>query len=102
MTRRSPRYTRTDPLLPYTTLFRSCAAPSDGLPSIDADRPWLAEHAHAERGVADGGEELPPCRGIRAERADHLARDHRRARLVHAARGHAAVDRKSTRLNSSH
>src|SRR3712207_7599303 len=78
MVRRPPRST----LFPYTTLFRSEAG--DGLPGDLHLRP------HVER--------LPVAAG-RGERARHVHR-HDRARLaaVHLRR----IDRKSTRLNSSH
>src|SRR3546814_4220047 len=47
MIRRPPRSTRTDPLFPYTTLFRSrsCARNSAVLARIDAG--FLRGHAHA-------------------------------------------------------
>src|SRR3546814_13089318 len=83
MIRRPPRSTRTDTLFPYTTLFRS-------------------------RGAAGAGRD----RGL--EQVGHLGSDIRRDEDVtaidlmlvdrHAVRGHLgdAIDRKSTRLNSSH
>src|SRR3546814_19992730 len=72
MIRRPPRSTRTDTLFPYTTLFRS-----DGV--------RLAVH---RRQHDDGRNDL--CTA-------HLL-----AHLAAVAVGQADIDRKSTRLNSSH
>src|SRR3546814_15040719 len=86
---RPPRSTRTDTLFPYTTLFRSNEARRN-------DRPDAKEGAMVERGddpcdhqrrivARDGGEEIAQCE-------DRHQRDQQGA----------PVDRKSTRLNSSH
>src|SRR3546814_15394248 len=100
MIRRPPRSTRTDTLVPYTTLFRSRSggAVSQG----EGDRPDLrAGGAGADRragraaggvAVADMDHRIPELRLDGAA----LSR-HRRA----AGRG-PREDRKSTRLNSSH
>src|SRR5256885_2416275 len=72
MIRRPPRST----LFPYTTLFRS---PGDVVG--DLARAGVAEAAGAQRDIRLGGQRLDPPRVVR------LA---------------VAVDRKSTRLNSSH
>src|SRR3546814_13813066 len=97
MIRRPPRSTRTDTLFPYTALFRS------------RRRPCLAEHRHAE--VAQ------PLRGAALDDAFEHVDDLIGGQRVHElfARGSearhrpavpvglvAALDRKSTRLNSSH
>src|SRR3712207_7265448 len=85
MIRRPPRST----LFPYTTLFRSLAVPGDG-PS------WVP---HPDR---RGGERHR--RGwLRAE-ASWPAGGHRHGGGAHsgAHRGWGALDRKSTRLKSSH
>src|SRR3546814_20617519 len=54
MTRRPPRATRTDPLLPYTTLFRSpgfeCAASLDAGTGLDMNQ--QRRHRAAQRFVA--------------------------------------------------
>src|SRR3546814_2732336 len=54
MTRRPPRATRTDPLLPYTTLFRSpgfeCAAILDAVTGLDMNQ--QRRHRAAQRFVA--------------------------------------------------
>src|SRR3712207_7921139 len=82
MIRRPPRST----LFPYTTLFRSRPAQGSGLAGVDpGSRPVDVQElsagdlAEADRGDVD---RLPP------ERAVHLLID--------------PLDRKSTRLNSSH
>src|SRR2546429_4985021 len=77
MIRRPPRST----LFPYTTLFRS------------APEAVGAVHRHAGR-LPDRHEPRDEAVGIAALRADHLA--------VIVAGNPAHVDRKSTRLNSSH
>src|SRR3546814_4665337 len=110
MTRRPPRSTRTDTLFPYTTLFRS---------------PPAARRV-SECGLRLGGRHLPLLRGG----AGHRIADHRRPRrprraerrvmsgrrlpalriaaslgfslLVAAILFYTVLDRKSTRLNSSH
>src|SRR3546814_11645844 len=87
MIRRPPRSTRTDTLFPYTTLFRSSAA-------------LLIR-------LGQGGE-APPHRGPVAEpRAEHQRPFQEQADIGLVGVAHAAVqldrlDRKSTRLNSSH
>src|SRR5206468_10496215 len=86
MIRRPPRST----LFPYTTLFRSCEGAAQEHPRAHAPPPRGGGAA-----PASGGGAL----GRRVDRGDE-ARGARRARRVRARR--AAVDRKSTRLNSSH
>src|SRR3546814_15752659 len=99
MIRRPPRSTRTDTLFPYTTLFRS-ALRGAGAAGDERRRP--------RRPLSD-----PPV--VEAARVVDMARrrpDRNRGILVaarpRAAAGHLArapppqVDRKSTRLNSSH
>src|SRR3546814_19330588 len=97
MIRRTPRSTRTDTLVPYTTLFRSVDIGGD-------DAQHEIEHAHQDIGFEHFGKrsdrrgelveigaavrvELHLREDMRVE-ADLLAIDQR--------------DRKSTRLNSSH
>src|SRR3546814_13485955 len=109
MSRRPPGSTRTAPLFPYPTLFRSAADAGPGvdhgaLADIGAD---VDEAGHQHAAWSDIG---PFARD--------RARDHAKARLAETrivpagelarhlviggmARA-AAVDRKSTRLNSSH
>src|SRR3546814_13025747 len=99
MIRRPPRITRTDPLFPYTTPFRS-----DG-----ADHVILAlPRRHVERLVDDEAQRRPREIDFLIATVDHdLARARlepdARDRILAAAGGiSAALDRKSTRLNSSH
>src|SRR3546814_20262129 len=105
---RPPRSKRTDTLFPYTTLFRSIAVEDrrlrPGGQILAADH----EHWHAgavfrgEEGLFDGiivGVEIDLRRGPDAAfiGGDFIAVD--RGRRREAGEG---VDRKSTRLNSSH
>src|SRR3546814_14439137 len=87
MIRRPPRSTRTDTLFPYTTLFRSDAqrAVQLAVPPALAERRGRHEHRR-HRG-----------RWLRLEEAESLGE----FRRDEAAQRHV-VDRKSTRLNSSH
>src|SRR3712207_7504799 len=79
MIRRPPRST----LFPYTTLFRS--SPKSLLPDEDASR-------LTSRKLQHGGRDQPVVE-------DHVSG----LQLAHALQGEQArVDRKSTRLNSSH
>src|SRR3546814_17850606 len=112
MIRRPPRSTRTDTLLPYSTLFRSLA-------DIDADVAPVAaaaEEHQVRRGQALGGDARPLVGGEGARGARQLEVEHvpvdvvDQAAAVEAALGRVAAvavgradqDRKSTRLNSSH
>src|SRR3546814_10833723 len=105
MIRRTPRSTRTDTLFPYASLARSIEGPpgtSRGIPGDAAAHPADSPHVDFYRGI-DG----------------HVARqfDHQTAggkiadadlilailpKLAKPRRQQQAVDRKSTRLNSSH
>src|SRR3546814_15378102 len=88
MIRRPPRSTRTDTLFPYTTLFRSIGMVAGGCLVVGfgvgfALRPVIAPagaSAAAVAGVAQPTEEEATA----------------------AVRRHRLLDRKSTRLNSSH
>src|SRR3546814_6367573 len=122
MIRRPPRSTRTDTRFPYTTLFRSrlpelpnpiaddgdethfcrtcafsgaCIAEGYGKPEL-VELHCLVEHV----GPFRAGEHIfrtgDPFRSIFAVRAGTV-----KTRMVDAE-GHEQVDRKSTRLNSSH
>src|SRR3546814_11258322 len=106
MIRRPPRSTRTDTLFPYTTLFRSVA--------------FLVGHRHDAGFVHDARAHLQLGAGFfmlarlgadvgrQFDEALRLAGSvqHRRAGPLHddfaATLGDALLDRKSTRLNSSH
>src|SRR3546814_12589782 len=102
MLRRPPRSTRTDTLFPYTTLFRS--SKSRALPARRLDR---QRTAHPGDALAHPGQAV----AVNADATDAVI-DHRhlqpvafpgkndlRRPRVRVARD---VDRKSTRLNSSH
>src|SRR3546814_10789761 len=99
MIRRPPRSTRTDTLFPYTTLFRSLdharglddlhqlgidLAGVETLPRNVVQLPVTAGHAKTSRRIGPGFPSRLPARKVSANRfCDGL-------------------DRKSTRLNSSH
>src|SRR5688572_31474841 len=89
MTRRPPRST----LFPYTTLFRSDA---EVAVALELDRLYLAlAHVYGQRD-ADAEARLGRARARAARALHHL-------RGLHAqARGGGKIDRKSTRLKSSH
>src|SRR3712207_7453188 len=84
MIRRPPRST----LFPYTTLFRSARR--------TAGRGGVVRRREVRLGGRGGGADGQPLRPLRAGAGGPLARWH--ARL----RERPSVDRKSTRLNSSH
>src|SRR3546814_15328785 len=99
MIRRPPRSTRTDTLFPYTTLFRSVEiglhprqrGDEARIAGAEADAPAGHRVGLAERGELDGD-----LLGAR-----HL-QDRRWRRSLEVDLGIGEVDRKSTRLNSSH
>src|SRR3546814_5371570 len=108
MIRRPPRSTRTDTLFPYTTLFRSEESDLAGQRAArkifaERMREVLARIADAElgraRNGADGilGLDIEPVGGERQAGDQPLRRDHGAD-----GPGRRALDRKSTRLNSSH
>src|SRR3546814_7244534 len=125
MIRRPPRSTRTDTLLPYTTLFRS-GLRIEKYP-LDGGQPPPLAYGNEQRGMI-GGPRLGPVRtaGMEAEflggrfepprlQVAFGERSGDGKRLVPETRGIArgirwrvgigeagAEDRKSTRLNSSH
>src|SRR3546814_13428250 len=87
MLRRPPRSTRTDTLFPYTTLFRSPAAPNQSAKASRRGR-WNAIIVDYPRTCGVGCPTILPadCGDVRTLRP----------------RGIDTGDRKSTRLNSSH
>src|SRR3546814_5219511 len=113
MIRRPPRSTRTDTLFPYTTLFRSLAdgvlfgALALGLGRAVVVRLFKAVGNGGDRGIAErqraGGEQgegrsethLDVLYSVHASFYESLAD-------ISLIAGRAALDRKSTRLNSSH
>src|SRR3546814_18249478 len=100
MIRRPPRATRTDTLFPYTTLFRAeCPLVRRIADRIAQRGPGALADAHDQLvGILVIGRQVD--RAVRAqERRVVLIADLRDQPAELARRG---IDRKSTRLNSSH
>src|SRR3546814_4783034 len=96
MLRRPPRSTRTDPLFPYTTLFRSCRAVLRGALAV--------AHARALRSdvQVDGGLLGDACHAVR-ERHPALARPCRARRRPYAGcagGGHVRSEEHTSELQS--
>src|SRR3546814_19634226 len=101
MIRRPPRSTRTDTLYPYTTLFRSnrgemLRIDAGQVDLIEAERDYMRLHVGARswlihQTIKSLEARMDPDRFIRIHRSKMVRRD-----------GIAGLDRKSTRLNSSH
>src|SRR3712207_7959651 len=91
MIRRPPRST----LFPYTTLFRSQGVGGHGVEPAPGDEERLGDHV-GRRVVVD------PAPGVRQHRTAVGGEERAEARLGVVVGGHMEVDRKSTRLNSSH
>src|SRR3546814_9739756 len=121
MRRRPPRSTRTDTLLPYTTLFRSCLSRSPCARLSGWLHPVAGSLAQTSRSKicwsgAIGG--APPCRPTRTRNRNLQApgilvgirrngagwpKLHCTPDPLEGGEGREAdADRKSTRLNSSH
>src|SRR3546814_10399791 len=109
MLRRPPRFTRTDTRFPYTTLFRSAAEPEIG----EALTRYLAEDGirviggieyHAaektESGIRLRARQNGQTVALDAERV--LIATGRTPNIEGLGLEEAGIDRKSTRLNSSH
>src|SRR3546814_9685149 len=101
MRRRPPTSTRTDPLFPYTTLFRSVEA-QHRLGQLDD----LLDYFDRRQGGASLGGPAGPRiartlddAGVRLGPLPAMIADRARLRVMLAS---VARDRKSTRLNSSH
>src|SRR3546814_13930596 len=104
MIRPPPKSTRTDTLFPYTTLFRS--------PGLTAGWHYLDSAATAQKPqavidatvAAMGRDYATVHRGVYARSADMTIAYEAARRRIAAFVGAAdeQVDRKSTRLNSSH
>src|SRR3546814_16942660 len=99
MDRPPPRSTRTDTLLPYTTL---CRAQGDG--GVGQDRPAPEDRRPLESDDHRTSERIAlVLAGPQGELAGEAAREQQGVALVGALVAEAlALDRKSTRLNSSH
>src|SRR3546814_12818596 len=97
MIRRPPRSTRTDTLFPSTTLFRSFLTVTDITETKTIER--------AEREIRDRLraviDHLPAGLVLKDEHGVHLLANQQVLEL-YGLQGREVVDRKSTRLNSSH
>src|SRR3546814_20296581 len=99
MIRRPPRSTRTDPLVPYTTLFRS-RQPATALKApVKTSSTGGGDYRFAEPRPPPSSRSSTPLSPLPVPlgRVDAAV-----ALRVALARRGAAEDRKSTRLNSSH
>src|SRR3546814_19098544 len=98
MIRRPPRFTRTDTLIPYTTLFRS--QEENWIKRFNAQADVGCYLRVVEPGAVAAGDVVRvisrPDHGVLVR---HLITGPDRDALVELL---AATDRKSTRLNSSH
>src|SRR3546814_12731106 len=91
MIRRPPRSTRTDTLVPYTTLFRSA---HDAKVAFAGHRA-VYRVAAIKRQAVGGGLHVLPAEG-------HLGLAEAQAKILPLVEEDVRIDRKSTRLNSSH
>src|SRR3546814_4221221 len=99
MIRRPPRSTRTDTLFPYTTLFRSLRRPAVIEPAADRADRHRQDHRHRQVDADADREWGQP----KLARPPEQRVDEDEAHAGDRAIGqHRPVDRKSTRLNSSH
>src|SRR3546814_6902183 len=100
MIRRPPISTRTDTLVPFTTLFRSHDPLARGdagtARAVEADGVHFVEISEGAVTLGQAAE-FGNRRDIAIHRVDGLERDD-----LGAFRGDRAQDRKSTRLNYSH
>src|SRR3546814_13865262 len=97
MIRRPPRSTRTDTLFPYTALFRSKFIPlAEEARLIGAIGEWVLRTACME--ARNWPEHIRVAVNVSAEQLG----DPSFVTAVTSALAHAELDRKSTRLNSSH
>src|SRR3546814_15338112 len=103
MRRRPPRSTRPDTLFPYPTLCRSLAAVD--LSPLDPGTPGHAEGRGPDRVLVDHREPIGPDETplVVVPQEDEGQRgEHHEAHQGHHEGHRGELDRKSTRLNSSH
>src|SRR3546814_12092189 len=99
MIRRPPRSTRTDTLFPYTTLFRSRHMHLDPVGAgVEVDPPYGLEQGLARDRATGHAREI----GEQVEFAQRQADQSSRALDAPVDQVNSQLDRKSTRLNSSH
>src|SRR3546814_17042096 len=99
MRRRPPRSTRTDPLLPDTTLFRSDILKRHGASaSFFLVGKQIARHPEVVRRIVSDGHRI----GNHSWSHPLMTRLPLAGQIDEIARTDEALDRKSTRLNSSH
>src|SRR3546814_18601972 len=99
MVRRPPRSTRTGPLFPYTTLFRSPSSAHATIPLQD-QLALVEQLAHRARHLGFALD--PPDVEILGVLVRSVIGIHRLAERLRGRLPVAIIDRKSTRLNSSH
>src|SRR3546814_15439887 len=122
MIRRPPRSTRTDPLFPYTTLFLSADLRMPDLDVIELLVRIQGRHPSLPVAILSAHGDIPDAvRATHAGAVDFLTKPIDRERLINCIERHvdgvseatpswahgivprsALIDRKSTRLNSSH
>src|SRR3546814_9115032 len=109
MIRRPPRSTRTDTLFPYTTLFRSPAAVCDEAERWNARLDaWAARkgpHPFEDDKPAQAGKPgaQGPRKAMKPGTVDALIHRYKNAHaFLKLRKSTQKIDRKSTRLNSSH
>src|SRR3546814_13544717 len=103
MVRRPTRYTRTDTLLPYSTLFRSLDIADVGIGhQVDARALRRAADPHARLDLLAGAQGLDIEQGVVQPPLEGQGAAPQAQSLPVGLDAPAAGDRKSTRLNSSH
>src|SRR3546814_12209387 len=101
MIRRPPRSTRTDPLFPYTTLFRSIPISKDGFPFIARSAGESLGKPRFHDGPA-AGVILIEFVGVYSKTFQQNGKELGFQGTYRDMPAVPAGDRKSTRLNSSH
>src|SRR3546814_13652997 len=109
MIRRPPRSTRTDTLFPYTTLFRSVRTPLKNEQRRGSGGCWRSYWRRTQEWRGRGQHERYGKKAHRQDEGDGERQqdrigggERRRRQTRESARHFGLLDRKSTRLNSSH